>query len=148
MMMTTCVSSALQCIIMITVMMIILICRCPQCTAEQAGYLVSTDPAAGPEAKVDWLASNFIIIGLVGPTLTVFIASQDDCDDFSDNFQPHIFHRTCIVCQRIQASTFVDAVTQVFHDHDQNMIMMIINSDQNDQINDHQCLCSQLERSW
>ena len=88
MMMTTCVSSALQCIIMITVMMIILICRCPQCiimitimmivlmiilmiilicrcpqcTAEQAGYLVSTDPAAGPEAKVDWLASNFIII--------------------------------------------------------------------------------------
>ena len=28
--------------------------RCPQCTAEQAGYLVSTDPGAGPEAKVDW----------------------------------------------------------------------------------------------
>ena len=62
MMMTTFVSSALQCIIMITVMMIVLICRCPQCTAEQAGYLVSTDPAAGPEAKVDWLTSNFIII--------------------------------------------------------------------------------------
>ena len=36
----------------ITKMMIM--CRCPQCTAEQAGYLVSTDPAAGPEAKVDW----------------------------------------------------------------------------------------------
>jgi len=47
--------------------------RCPQCTAEQAGYLVSTDPAAGPEAKVDW---------------------------------------ACIVCQRVQAGTFVEAVTQ------------------------------------
>ena len=54
--------------------MAVTVCRCPQCTAEQAGYLVSADPAAGPEAKVDW---------------------------------------ACIVCQRVQAGTFVEAVTQV-----------------------------------
>jgi len=47
--------------------------RCPQCTAEQGGYLVSTDPGAGPESQADW---------------------------------------RCIVCQKIQPHTFVDAVTQ------------------------------------
>ena len=133
---------------MITILMIILICRCPQCTAEQAGYLVSTDPAAGPEAKVDWLASNFIII-VVWPRWSNFSSLPKTIVMILATISSLIFsHRTCIVCQRIQASTFVDAVTQVFHDHDQNMIMMIINNDQNDQINDHQCLCSQLERSW
>eukprot|EP00092_Neocalanus_flemingeri_P038962 GFUD01042416.1.p1 GENE.GFUD01042416.1~~GFUD01042416.1.p1 ORF type:complete len:551 (+),score=82.13 GFUD01042416.1:176-1828(+) len=28
--------------------------RCPQCTAEQGGYLVSTDPGAGPDSQADW----------------------------------------------------------------------------------------------
>jgi len=28
--------------------------RCPQCTDEQGGYLVSTNPAAGPDSRVDW----------------------------------------------------------------------------------------------
>merc|ERR1719225_1019366 len=47
--------------------------QCPQCTAEQGGYLVSTDPGAGPESQADW---------------------------------------KCIVCQKPQAHTFVNAVTQ------------------------------------
>jgi len=28
--------------------------RCPQCTAEQDGYLVSTNPTAGPDTDTDW----------------------------------------------------------------------------------------------
>jgi len=47
--------------------------RCPQCTAEQGGYLVSTEPCLGPESKADW---------------------------------------SCTVCQRVQSSSFVSAVTQ------------------------------------
>lgn len=47
--------------------------RCPQCTAEQGGYLVPTDPGAGPGSRADW---------------------------------------TCIVCNKTQPHSFVDAVVQ------------------------------------
>ena len=55
--------------------------QCPQCTAEQGGYLVSTNPAAGPDSQADW---------------------------------------KCIVCQKPQAHTFVNAVTQVNQNNSQN----------------------------